>query len=348
MKYTCERCGYETNELHNLKRNLTRKITCDTINSNISIDDIFKKYNKEKKITCDGCDKLYSSRQGLFIHKKNSKCSNKNNSITSTKKDIYDIVKNEIGKIKQYPTIQNITNNIQQNNNNITIQLKSFGFENIKHLESDKEYMTKCLLNKDVMRLIENIHCDVEHPENVNVKIKSTKKELMETYIDGRWIISDQEETLDELLNKGYRILNFFRHRNKDHILKECEDDEGELYEMQDWLEDLYSNTKMRKPLKRKMLILFMNNKTLFLQKEENIIISNKEEKNIPIKNIVFPNELVDNKSNENIIIQDEEDNDDDSVISDRSYEPEEMSPEEAAKYTQSVWDPTKYLKNTK
>ena len=87
-------------------------------NKHISVDERPKLFgknpNKEKKITCDGCDKLYSSRQGLFIHKKNSKCSNKNNSITSTKKDIYDIVKNEIGKIKQYPTIQNITNKMMR------------------------------------------------------------------------------------------------------------------------------------------------------------------------------------------------------------------------------------------
>ena len=147
--------------------------------------------------------------------------------------------------------------------------MKSFGFENIHHLESDKDYMTRCLLNKDVIQLLENIHCDVEHPENVNVKIRSTKNELMETFIDGRWIISDQEETLDELLNKGYRILNLFRHRNKDHIINECEDGEDEYQELQGWLEDLYSNAQLRKPLKRKMLILFMNNKTLFLAKEE-------------------------------------------------------------------------------
>jgi hypothetical protein len=115
--------------------------------------------------------------------------------------------------------------------------------------------------------LIENIHCDKQHPENQNVRIRSTKKELMETFVDGRWIVSDQEETLDELLNKGYRILNFFSYRNKDHIINGCDDGEDEYHEMRDWLDELYSNTKLRKPLKRKLLILFMNNKALFLEK---------------------------------------------------------------------------------
>jgi hypothetical protein len=173
--------------------------------------------------------------------------------------------------VKELSTTPNVVQNGNikniQNNNNITINLHSFGFENIAHLENDKEYMTQCLLNKDVMGLLENIHCDKQHPENHNVRIKSTKRELMETYVDGQWIVSDQEETLDELLNKGYRIMNFFSYRNKDHIINECEDGEDEYHGMREWLEDLYSNSKLRKPLKRKLLILFMNNKALFLEK---------------------------------------------------------------------------------
>jgi hypothetical protein len=61
--------------------------------------------------------------------------------------------------------------------------------------------------------------------------------------------------------------MNFFSYRNKDHIINECEDGEDEYHGMREWLEDLYSNTKLRKPLKRKLLILFMNNKALFLEK---------------------------------------------------------------------------------
>jgi len=177
-------------------------------------------------------------------------------------------------------TITITNNSIHTNNlNNITINIRSFGHENISHIENDKEYMTQCFLNKDVMGLLKDIHLDKAHPENFNVRIRSTKQELMETFEDGRWIVSDQEETLDELVNKGYRILNFYSYRNKDHIVDECENGDEEYYETRDWLEELYSNIKVRKPLKRKLLILFMNNKTLFLEKnvEDEVDINPKD-----------------------------------------------------------------------
>jgi hypothetical protein len=158
-------------------------------------------------------------------------------------------------------------NNIQ--NNNVTINMRSFGYENIGHIENDLEYMTRCFINKDVMGLLENIHCDKHHPENHNVRIKSTKKALMETFVDGRWLISDQDETLDELLNKGYRIFNMFSYRNRRHLINECDEGETEYYDLRNWLEDLYNNSRVRKPFKNKLLILFMNNKTFFLEKAE-------------------------------------------------------------------------------
>lgn len=321
-KHTCKRCGCTATTLSNLKQHYNRKIPCDPVLADLSKESLLNSLSerKECKFSCDICQKGYTSRQGLYIHNKQNHAKD---IIVTTKQEIAQLVKDEIEKNKQVINIHNINNNVQnniQNNQNITINMKSFGFENISHLESDKDYMTQCLINKDVMGLIQNIHCDKGHPENHNVKIKSTKRELMETFIDGQWIISDQDETLDELLNKGYRILNFFSYRNKDHIVKECDDGEEEYHEMRDWLEDLYSNSKLRKPLKRKLLILFMNNKALFLAKQDDEIPTNTilEAKN-PTNTILEAN----NPTNENI------DSDEDSSIS-----LEELDPCEAAKYT--------------
>lgn len=266
--YICKRCGYKSQYKQNLIAHLKRKRTCNVLFEDISIDDllnVFEKKHDGEMFKCRYCDKQYTCRSNRSRHE--STCSKQVNPVAN----LEQVVERLQEKVEQLSMKANIIQNGNisniQNNNNITINLKSFGFENISHIENDKEFMTQCLINKDVMGLLQNIHCDKEHPENHNIKIKSTKKELMETYADGQWIISDQEETLDELLNKGYRIMNFFSYRNKNHIVNECEDGEDEYHEMREWLEDLYSNTKMRKPLKRKLLILFMNNKALFLEK---------------------------------------------------------------------------------
>jgi hypothetical protein len=328
MKFTCDRCGYATDYKQCMQNHLQRKTTCNAILSDIPTSSLLDKLNHKEyndvTYDCEYCNQRFNSISSKSRHKKT--CKKKKDNVEL--KDMISILTEsnkklceEIEKIKQNPiTVQNTTNNIQNNNNNnVTINLRSFGFENISHLENDMEYMTQCFMNKDVMRLLENIHCDKKHPENQNVRVKSTKRELMETYEDGRWLVSDQDDTLDELLNKGYRILNMFSHRNRRHLINECEDGESEYHELKGWLEDLYSDSRVRKPLKKRLLILFLNNKTVFLEKDENVVI----------KPTIKKNES-ENKNEDN-----------DNYFSGSDIDPndyEEMSPEEASKYTMIRW----------
>jgi hypothetical protein len=337
--FTCKLCGYETDKKHCLVNHLKRKVPC--ISLDISSDfpsreelikELEKKYN-DITFDCKWCNKKFNHKNNMYVHQKN--CKNNNNEVDDLKNAV-KILTAELSEMKAMKT-SNMTNNgtINNNiqNNNVTINLRSFGFENISHLENDMEYMTQCFMNKDVMRLLENIHCDKKHPENQNVRVKSTKRELMETYEDGRWLVSDQDDTLDELLNKGYRILNMFSHRNRRHLINECEDGESEYHELKGWLEDLYSDSRVRKPLKKRLLILFLNNKTVFLEKDENVVIKPTIKKNDENKREVKHENENKKEYNKN------EDNDNDSSGSDidpNDYE--EMSPEEASKYTMVRW----------
>jgi hypothetical protein len=238
----------------------------DLINNNRDIT----KY----KYNCKICSRPFTTSSNRVRHEKICKKIQEEDVIKNLQKEVQSLreIVNNLNNAHS-PNVQTTNNNVQNNNvqNNVTIHLKSFGCENIDHLESDKEYLTQCLQNKDVISLLESIHFDAQYPENLNVRMKNAKKEFMEKFVNGKWIISDQDETLDELLNKGYRILNYFSYKNKSNIMKEYEDEDNmeEYQEMKDWLEDLYSDSKLRKPLRRKLLILFMNNKTLFLEKSE-------------------------------------------------------------------------------
>jgi hypothetical protein len=268
--FTCLRCGYKTRFKNNLLAHINKKKTCPTLLSSIPVNELYDliKKKEESQHKCKVCKKSFSTSSNRLRHEK---------SCQGDLSQTIQIIQNEIQSLREIVNKNNnirvVNSNIQTNNNvqqnNVTINLNSFGSENIAHLESDIEYLTQCLLNKDVISLLENIHFDTEHPENRNVRIKNVKKEFMEKFMNGRWIISDQGEILDELLNKGYRILHYFSRRNKSHIIKEYEDIENEYEEMQDWLEDLYSDAKLRNPLKRKLLILFMNDQTLLLEKSE-------------------------------------------------------------------------------
>ena len=61
---------------------------------------------------------------------------------------------------------------------------------------------------KGMSSLIENIHYNKDYPENQNIRCKSLKQNIFEKYVDAEWRVCDASNTLDELINKGYRILN--------------------------------------------------------------------------------------------------------------------------------------------
>jgi hypothetical protein len=69
-KYECPRCGYETEKLFPFVKHLERKIICDPIKGDISLDDLKAQYIKPKTLSCDQCDMLFKSLFGLTKHKK--------------------------------------------------------------------------------------------------------------------------------------------------------------------------------------------------------------------------------------------------------------------------------------
>ena len=49
-KYTCSRCGYNTNDLYNFKRHINIKNICNPILSNDTMEDVIKNNGLDKSI----------------------------------------------------------------------------------------------------------------------------------------------------------------------------------------------------------------------------------------------------------------------------------------------------------
>lgn len=274
MSFKCRRCDYVANDRNHLIRHLSRKYPCKIIKEDISCDDCLKDVKAQlvPSFVCEFCSKSYSHRCNLSRHKKSCKHKVEQESEIRTVAHTLQLLREEIRQLKistaSTDRVQ-IQNNTGENINiqNITIHMRSFGCENTSHIEHNPDFLTSCLMQRDIKSVIESIHCDKEHPENHNVRIKSLRNDLMETFVDGKWIITDKEETLDELVRKGYRILRLHTHHNK-NIIKD-EYDDGEIEDTMQWLEDIYEDNKLRKPIKRQLLLLFLNNKALLLGRDE-------------------------------------------------------------------------------
>ena len=72
-EYTCKRCGYQSDDITNFRRHLTRKSVCEVKFQNIDINILRNEYlapPKNKTLSCDSCNKQFASRSGLHVHKK--------------------------------------------------------------------------------------------------------------------------------------------------------------------------------------------------------------------------------------------------------------------------------------
>jgi hypothetical protein len=81
-------------------------------------------------------------------------------------------------------------------------------------------------------------------------------------------MVKDQDQTLTELIQSGYRILRMHGKTNKDHIIEEEGIDEDDYDEIIRWLETIYEDRKIQKPVKRDLIILFINNQTMLLGRD--------------------------------------------------------------------------------
>jgi hypothetical protein len=138
-------------------------------------------------------------------------------STSQTRNDVLNAINDKLDMLSKAMHVQNITINTTNNNNiintqnttnNITQTINNFGNETTSHLSP--EFLEHCLRNpkKGMSKLIENIHYNPDVPENHNLRCRSLKQNTFEKLVDAEWRICDASNTLDELIRKGYRILN--------------------------------------------------------------------------------------------------------------------------------------------
>lgn len=294
MVHECKRCGYTCKQKNDLIKHFNRKTPCKATNSNQSINALLeelKKNEQEKEYKCTNCGKGFTQYQNRWRHQKScnhepqtnneelhqpiindvesrqsSLIQHTNESEEITKlKVIIEELQSEMKNIKQLQNTQtyNITNNITQNNN-IQVHLKDLGQENTTYLPIP--FITSCFVNKDIVKLLENIHCDKDHPENHNIRVKSQKRNQIELRENERWVIKNEDKALTECIKNGYRILTRHGYKHKKAIIEdELDNDEDEYYNIRDWLERVHDNVNEQKPIKTDLLLVLLSNRDLLL-----------------------------------------------------------------------------------
>jgi uncharacterized CHY-type Zn-finger protein len=217
-EWTCKRCQHQSTTKYNLIKHLRRKTPCTDANNVISIEayiaELTTKVYNTKTYDCKFCGTKFNNYQNRHKHYKSCKEAKKHALQQEDNAALIQRLQDENAKLKEQlergsnPTQIVQSQTINNTFNTININLNSFGQEDIGHLTH--ELLSHCLFNpsKGIPKLIDNIHYNPNVPANFNIRHKSTKQNLLEKYENEHWMECDTSNTLDELIKKGYRILN--------------------------------------------------------------------------------------------------------------------------------------------
>lgn len=194
-EHKCPKCNFIFKRKDTLITHLNKKKSC---------------LSDEKKIKCEFCSKMFAKQYNLTRHL--NICKKKISELESLKIKNEEL-KTEIEKIKnnkqivQNITINNNTTNIQNN-----FHFNDYGKEDITQINLYEILERKA----DVIpKILYDLHCSIDRPENYNVGIKSLKRYQAHVRQNGEWIERNKKEVLNELLVK---ISNFI----SDEHDKEC------------------------------------------------------------------------------------------------------------------------------
>tara|TARA_B100001057_G_C22787186_1_gene926075 strand:- start:588 stop:1568 length:981 start_codon:yes stop_codon:yes gene_type:complete len=137
------------------------------------------------------------------------------------------------------------TTNIQSNIKN-TIHLNSYGNEDLSHITDSLKTQLLRVPFAMIPKMIEAVHFNDERPENKNISLSNIRDNKIKIFTDNKWIYKDKDETINDLVDGKYYILdNHFEH-NSTNLEDESK---GNYVKFREFLnkEDKELYTKMKK-----------------------------------------------------------------------------------------------------
>lgn len=256
VEYDCPRCGYMTSQISNMNTHINRKKICKPTLTDCTIEDIKSHIDniktKEKEYPCELCGVKFPNSHLKRQHKE---CCKKNNEIKALE-DRLLIIENEL---QHKSNITKITNNV-----NINLGIRNFGEENMAALPID--FLRELYVNLNHEELFKNLHCDPEFPENMNIRIKSIKRELLEIFKDHRWIVVGLKDGIRDIAWQNVNIFLDFVKKHYELVMEDMDESEHEenlleLHKTREWATDPNMKDKQLKWFNNTVIVALENNK---------------------------------------------------------------------------------------
>lgn len=229
-KYYCKSCNYFAKQKSNYERHLkTKKHKLSTFCQQKSENSQHFVNNCQHLVNnfhCKYCLKSFTTRQSMYRHIKyackrnkdedfkelvklmNEKLKEQNSMIESMETQIEKRDK-QIIRLSQKLQINHIQN-IQHNTNNNNIHLHLNSYKNTDLSVFNDEDFLECLkkYKNCVVKAIEKIHLNPDHPQNMNLYISNIKENYIMMYDDGKWILKDRNKELKRIYEDKEEFLD--------------------------------------------------------------------------------------------------------------------------------------------
>ena len=184
--------------------------------------DTKRTFSSKKVINvCKYCDKEFSSRQTLLRHeKKYCKLKEDLTSKLDFQAELIEKLEEEMKEYRKekqtlYKQIEelikkagNTTIHHGSTITNNTINLNSYGKEDLSHItDSFKTQLIKGPF-KMIPKMIEAVHFNENKPENNNITLPNKNGKYMKVFKSGKWIYCNKNDVMDELMENNYYILD--------------------------------------------------------------------------------------------------------------------------------------------
>ena len=215
-KYICKRCCMEFSEKKGLVKHLKRKVTCLSIESEKTQDELLNEINKKDGLECENCKRKYKNDDSLRIH--SHRCKGiVDNVREELEKRIDELQKELRGVINNKETINQVANTIDNsttnndnsttnninNTQNVTVIINDIDNpKSIQYILKDPNIVERIMgwvTDKNgLLKYLNEKYYNPERPENRG--IRRLDKENMELHMFGRWIKYENKKALETII----------------------------------------------------------------------------------------------------------------------------------------------------
>lgn len=226
MIHRCPHCPFETPYRHVLKKHLQRKRPCTCASADQSSggeppSDSHVRGRPKADTTCPRCGKVFSRHQHMMRHMATCAPAPPAESTPGVQElqarvtELEELCRRLLEAQLRHTPVTSVTtnNNTTTNNNNTTTNITTTNNNTTTNISyninalfnEDISYISEEALetlvrqqNMGVVKMIRDVHFHPHHPENHNIRLKSSKNKQVQVFDGTTW----KTDVLDDVLNK--------------------------------------------------------------------------------------------------------------------------------------------------